>query len=199
MIVAGVLHFYMSRRGDESSSLLKLHSPEDRGARDLAQSQLPAQFHGSSPTSNLSVGRGSEFTPSSSNVNHSTASFFAKVMECAHRIASIPSFLIGSILQTYDKLAHGVVFIFNTPSRLGSSMTALYCSVSTWVSNTLSFLFLSCRTGFSGTHQTIIAHAKKTSIFITYYWCHLRNVVADCFRLMRGNSSDSSDGASHVF
>lgn len=199
MIVAGVLHFYMSRRGDESSSLLKSHSPEDRGARDLAQSQLPAQLHGSSPTSNLSVGRGSEFTPSSSNANPSTALFFAKVMECAHRIASIPSFLIGSILQTYDKLAHGVVFIFNTPSRLGSSMTALFCSVSAWVSNKLSFFFLSCRTGFSGTHQTIIAHAKKTSIFITYYWCHLLNIVADCFLDMRGNGSDSSDGASSVF
>ena len=189
----------MSRRGDESSSLLKSHSPEDRGARDLAQSQLPAQFHGSSPTSNLSVGRGSEFTPSSSNANPSTALFFAKVLECAHRIASIPSFLIGSILQTYDKLAHGVVFIFNTPSRLGSSMTALFCSVSAWVSNKLSFFFLSCRTGFSGTHQTLVAHAKKTSIFITYYWCHLLNIVADCFRLMRGNGSDSSDGASSVF
>ena len=199
MIVAGVLHFYMSRRGDESSSLLKSHSPEDRGARDLAQSQLPAQLHGSSPTSNISVGRGSEFTPSSSNANPSTALFFAKVLECAHRIASIPSFLIGSILQTYDKLAHGVVFIFNTPSRLGSSMTALFCSVSAWVSNKLSFFFLSCRTGFSGTHQTIIAHAKKTSIFITYYWCHLLNIVADCFLDMRGNGSDSSDGASSVF
>ena len=199
MIVAGVLHFYMSRRGDESSSLLKLHPPEDRGARDLAQSQLPAQFRDSSPTSKLSVDRGSNFTPNSSNFNHSTDSFFAKVMECAHRIASIPSFLIGSILQTYDRLTHGVVFIFNTPSRLGSSMTALFCSVSAWVSNKLSFFFLSCRTGFSGTHQTIIAHAKKTSIFITYYWCHLLNIVADCFRLMRGNGSDSSDGASSVF
>ena len=186
----------MSRRGDESSSLLKLHSPEDRGARDLAQSQLPAQFHDSSPTSNLSVGRGSNFTPSSSKVNHSAASFFAKIMECAHRIASIPSFLIGSILQTYDKLTHGVVFIFNTPSRLGSSMIALFCSVSAWVTNKSSLLFFGCRTDFSGTHQIIIVQAKKALNFITYYWCHLLNIVADCFRRMKGNGSDSSDGAS---
>jgi hypothetical protein len=188
----------MSRRGDESSSLLKLHPPEDRGARDLAQSQLPAQFRDSSPTSKFSVDRGSNFTPNSSNFNHSTDSFFAKVMECAHRIASIPSFLIGSILQTYDRLTHGVVFIFNTPSRLGSLMMALFCSVSAWVSNKFWFLFLSCRT-VSGTHQTTIVHAKETSNFITHYWCHLLNIVAGCFRRMRGNDGDSSDGASHVF
>ncbi len=162
LIVAGVLHFYMSRRGDGGLSGPELHSP-DRGARDMPQSQLPTQFHDSPPTSNLSVGGGSNFIPSFSNVNHSTASFFAKAMQSAHRVVSITSYVIGSILQTYDKLTHGVAFIFNTPSRLGSSMIALFCM-----------------------------HAKNTSNFITYYWCHLRNICRGLFLWHEGNGSDSN-------
>lgn len=194
MIVAGVLHFYMSRRGDGGSSGPKLYLSEDSGARDVAQSQLPTQFYDSPPTGNRL-----NFTPSSSNVNHSAASSFDKVMKSGHRIASIPSLLIGSILQTYDKLTHGVVYMFNAPSRLGSSMIELLCYVSERVSNKLSFLFLNCRTGVSGTFQAIIVHVKNTPNCITDYWCHLLNIVLEYFSRMTEYASKSTDGASDVF
>jgi hypothetical protein len=157
----------MSRRGGEGSSGPKLDSSENRGAQDKAQSQLPTQFNDYLPTNNIHVGR--KNTPGSFHVIVLTMS----------SIANIPSNLIGSIAQIFDKLKHGVVFTINAPSRFRSSMRMLSYSISARISNIFSFFFLSCRAGISTTLQMIIAYARNTSNVITDYWCHLLNIRPD--------------------
>lgn len=198
MVIAGILHFYLSRRGDGGSSDSTLHLSQDGSFCDLPQSQSPE-----SPQSNLSIRRESIF-PSSSNVNNSTPSLFAKLMEAAQWTLSFPSFVIGSIQYTGKTLMNGLSLIFNTPSWL----IELFYSLSSRVSNSTSIIFSSCLRGISNSlniiteywirlMDTVLQCITRMSIFsqvsqapsiffssITEYWSRLMDIVAQCISRM---------------
>jgi len=211
VVIAGVLHFYLSRRGNGGSSDSTLHLSQDGSFCDLPRE---------SPQSNLSIGRESIF-PSSSNANNSTSSLFAKLMEVAQWIVSLPSFVIGSIQYAGKALMNGVTLIFNTPSWL----IELFYSVSSRVSNSTSIIFSSCLTGISnslnivteywirlmdsvlqcmtrmsGTSNSIFLHVSHaSSIFfssITEYWSCVMDIVAQCISRMTGTSGTSTNAGS---
>eukprot|EP00584_Thalassiosira_punctigera_P024335 CAMPEP_0172575038 /NCGR_PEP_ID=MMETSP1067-20121228/137010_1 /TAXON_ID=265564 ORGANISM="Thalassiosira punctigera, Strain Tpunct2005C2" /NCGR_SAMPLE_ID=MMETSP1067 /ASSEMBLY_ACC=CAM_ASM_000444 /LENGTH=430 /DNA_ID=CAMNT_0013367681 /DNA_START=661 /DNA_END=1953 /DNA_ORIENTATION=- len=129
-IVAGVLYFYLSRRGGGEGG--------PTGTDDLSNvsshPQLPMQFVEATPTDMNGTGRGT-FGCNPSNENLSA-------MDVAHKIVIFPSVLMGSIHasvsaiitfsayaaekcsagweQLHGKLSNGVVFAFNIPSQIGS-------------------------------------------------------------------------------
>lgn len=165
MVIAGILHFYLSRRGDGGSSDSTLHLSQDGSFCDLPQSQS----HESTQI-NVSIGRESIF-PSPSNVNNSTSSLFAKLMEAAQWILSFPSFVIGSIQCTGNTLVNGV---FNIPSWL----IELFYSVSSRVSNSTSIIFSSCLSGISNSLN-----------IISEYWINLMDTISQCITRMSGTSN----------
>ena len=197
MVIAGILHFYLSRRGEGGSSDSTLHLSQDGSFCDLPQSQSRE-----SPQSNLSIGR-ENFFPSSSNANNSTSSLFAKLMEVAQWIVSLPSFVIGSIQYTGKALMNGATIIFNTPSWL----IDLFHSVSSRVSHLKSMIFSSCLTGISNSLNIIteywshlmdtvsqcISRMSGTSKSITEYWSRLMDIVAQCISRIIGTNDTSTD------
>lgn len=216
MVVAAALHFYLARRGGGGGdggpiSGAGLHSP-DKGTNDItvvsSSPHLPTQLFDASPTNNSNGIDGGNLGHGSSNSNHSISSIIVKVTEVIHNAVAFPSLLVGSVRNSvgsiiafpsylsekcssgwewsYGKLLHGVISIVNIPANLGSSAKGLASSLSVWVSNKVSAMFFSCRTGV---FQTVIAFAKNVPSYITDCWSNLLLVVSEYFLRMKGNNA----------
>ena len=151
MIVAGALHFYLSRRGggEGGSTGAGLHSREN--SIDDITIISRASSNGMD---------GGNFGRSPLNENHAVDSFFLKVTDVAHKIVTFPSFLVSSIRTpivtivaipaymsekctsglewSYGKLLHGAVIVLNIPAQLESSTMALAYSASLGLNQTVS-------------------------------------------------------------
>ncbi|KAL7542822.1 hypothetical protein ACHAXR_012130 [Thalassiosira sp. AJA248-18] len=202
MIVAGCLHFYISRRGgggggESGFSVAGLSSPESRSDITIIRSNeqlLSAKSLDFSPTS----GSGDCGHSTSNNDNPVVASLFLRVVDVAQKVAHFPSAVVGSIQSSvfsiialpaylsekysagwewiYDKLLHGVEYIFKIPSQLGLSVTTLASSAKLWASNRLYTMFYSCQSSIARTFQIFMGTVKGS---------HLVIVVAEYVRQMR--------------
>lgn len=208
VLVAGCLHLYLSRRGGGGgggemsvSGGDALHSSESIMREDITIVSHPP----STTTSPNGVG-GNTGHNNPSNDNSVVASFFLRVVDVLQGIFSFPSVLLGSIRSSigaiiafpsfvsekcssgwewlFGKVLLGVVYIFNIPSQLGSSMMALADASYLWTCSKGNTILLSCQSVAAMAAQKVSALSANAKDSLS----HLAMVITEYLRQTGSNS-----------
>ena len=214
VLVAGCLHLYLSRRGGGGGGEMSvsggdaLHSSESIMREDITIVSHPlstTQSLGPPPTSLNGIG-GHAGHNNPSDDNSVVASFFLRVVDVLQGIFSFPSVLLGSIRSSigaiiafpsfmsekcssgwewlHGKILIGVVYIFNIPSQLGSSMMALADASYLWTCSKGTTILLSCQSVAAMAAQKVSALSANAKDSLS----HLAMVITEYLRQTGSNS-----------